>query len=139
LLFYDDTEHPVVRITLVGVTTPEDHTAYMERIDALLDAGDSFALVIDDRSTGERGTHPGSRRLLRWAVARRAQFKRACVGMAVVVDELALLRAERGPRILQPLVPVPVSVFTAADMAQAWLASRLTPVTGRVVAEQYAR
>jgi hypothetical protein len=139
LLFYDDTEHPVVRITLVGLTTPEDDTAYMERIDALLDAGGPFALVIDDRSTRARGGHRWSRRLLRWAIARRAQFKGACVGMAVVVDDLALLGAGRGPRILQPLVPVPVSVFTGADMAQAWLSSRLAPVTGRVVAEQYAR
>jgi hypothetical protein len=139
LLFFDDTEHPVVRITIVGIPTPDDDTAYMERIDALLDAGDPFALVIDDRSMGEGDIRRWSRRLLRWAVARRAQLRHACVGMAVVVDELALLRDGRGPRTVQPLVPVPVSVFTAVDMAQAWLCSRLAPVAGRVVAEQYAR
>ena len=139
MLFYDDTEHPVVRITIVGNTTPEDNTAYMDRIDALLDAGDKFALVVDDRSTGDRVPRRWPRLLLRWAIGRRAQFKRACVGMAVVVDELTLARTERAPGVLQPLIPVPVSVFSAADMAHAWVHSRLTAVTGRVVAEQYAR
>jgi len=138
LLFYDDTEHPVVCITIVGDRTPEDNTAYMDRIDALLDAGDPFALVVDDRSTGDHPARRWPRRLLRWAIGRRAQFKRACVGMAVIVDEVSL-RTERAPGVVQPLIPVPVSVFSATDMAHAWVRSRLAAVTGRVVAEQYAR
>jgi hypothetical protein len=138
LLFYDDTEHPVVRITIVGDRTPEDSTAYMDRIDALLDAGHPFALVVDDRSSGHRPARRWPRRLLRWAIGRRARFKRACVGMAVIVDEVSL-RTERAPGVVQPLIPVPVSVFGATDMAQAWVRSRLEAVTGRVAGEQYAR
>jgi hypothetical protein len=137
LLFYDDTEHPVVRITIVGVRTAEDNTAYMERVDALLDAGERFALVVDDRSTGTRPAR--SRRLLQWAVARRAQLKRSCVGMAVILDELDLERCDRAPRVPQPLTPVPVSVFGDAGMADTWVRSRLAAAAGREVLKEYVR
>lgn len=139
MLFYDDTEHPLVRMTIVGIRTREDNAAYMDRVDALLDAGDQFALVVDDRSTGNRSARGRSGRVLQWAVGRRARFKRRCVGMAIVVDELNLVRTVRAPRVLQPVIPVPVSVFSDTDMAVAWVHSRLAACAGRQVLEQYAR
>jgi hypothetical protein len=137
LLFYDDTEHPLVRITIVGVRTREDNTAYMERVDALLNAGERFALLVDDRSTGTRSAQ--SARALRWAVTRWAQLKRTCVGMAVIVDGLILLQSERSTRVPQLLTPVPVSVFDDAGMADSWVRSRLSAAVGRQVIEQYVR
>jgi hypothetical protein len=137
LLFYDDTEHPLVRITIVGLRTPEDNTAYMERVDALLNAGERFALLVDDRSTGTRSAQ--SARALRWVVTRWAQLRRKCVGMAVIVDQLILLQTERSPGVLQPLTPVPVSVFDDAGMADSWVRSRLSAAVDRQVIEQYVR
>jgi hypothetical protein len=137
LLFYDDTEHPLVRITIVGLRTPEDNTAYMERVDALLSAGERFALLVDDRSTDTRSAQ--SVRALRWVVTRWAQLRRKCVGMALIVDQLILLQTERAPRVLQPLTPVPVSVFDDAGMADSWVRSRLAAAAGREVQKQYVR
>ena len=137
MLFYDDTEHPLVRITIVGLRTPEDNTAYMERVDALLNAGERFALLVDDRSTGTRSVQ--SARALRWAVTRWAQLKRSCVGMAVILDELDLERRDRAPRVPQPLTPVPVSVFGDAGMADTWVRSRLAAAAGREVLKEYVR
>ena len=137
MLFYDDTEHPLVRITIVGLRTPEDNTAYMERVDALLSAGERFALLVDDRSTGTRSAQ--SVRALRWVVTRWAPLRRKCVGMALIVDQLILLQTERAPRVLQPLTPVPVSVFDDAGMADSWVRSRLAAAAGREVQKQYVR
>lgn len=111
----------------------------MDRIEELLSAGERFALVVDDRALDNHAIRGQARRALQWAVSRWGQLRRTCVGLAIIVDELDLVTPARAHRRLRPILPVPVSIFTDADMADAWLRSRLAAEgEGHEIVEQYA-
>ena len=139
LLHYDDTEHPLVRVAITGVRTLEDDTAYMNRVEALLNAGERFALVMDERSTTDHAVKGHARRALQWAISRWGRLKRTCVGLAIIVDELDLVPPAGPRRDLRPILPVPVAIFTDSEMADAWLRSRLAAAgEEHDIVEQYA-
>jgi hypothetical protein len=126
-------------MAITGVRTPEDDAASMDRIEELLSAGERFALVVDDRALDNHAIRGQARRALQWAVSRWGQLKRTCVGLAIIVDELDLVTPARAHRRLRPILPVPVSIFTDAEMADAWLRSRLAAAgEGHEIVEQYA-
>lgn len=126
-------------MTIVGVRTPEDDTAYMDRVEALLNAGERFALVVDDRSVDNHAINGQARRALQWAISRWRRLKHTCVGLAIIVDELDLVSPARQHRTLRPILPMPVSIFTDAQMADDWLRSRLAAAGGdHEIVEQYA-
>lgn len=112
----------------------------MDRIEALLNAGERFALVVDERSATNPATEGQARRALQWAISRWRRLARTCVGLAIIVDELDLLTPPARPRRgLRPILPVPVSIFTDAEMADAWLRSRLAAAgEDHEIVEQYA-
>jgi hypothetical protein len=110
----------------------------MDRIEALLNAGERFALVVDNRSASH-AFNGQARRALQWAISRWGRLRQLCVGLAIIVDELDLVAPAARRRALRPIVPVPVSVFTDAEMADAWLRSRLAAVgEEHEIVEQYA-
>lgn len=133
VLDYDDSEYPLVRMTITGVRTPKDNVAYMRRIEMLLDAGDRFVVVVDDQSTECRPARRQRWRGRWWVAGRRRLFRRTCVAMAIVTSEADLARVERTTRRLQHMSPVPTSLFCDVAMADAWVHSRLASEDGRSV------
>ena len=133
MLHYDDSAHPLVRMTITGLRTAEDSKACIDRIATLLDAGIRFVLVVADHSIQERPFSWLSLRTLRWAVERWGRLRRMCAGVAVVVDEQRLIKTPRAARSLLPPMPVPVSIFGDAEMANIWVQSQLVTSQGRAV------
>jgi len=130
---FDDTEHPLIRMTLTGLGDPGVSTAFMTRIEALIDVGERFVLVLDHGMAHALGAGAQWRDVLLWAVRRRRQLKRTCAAVAVTATEAALPRVERATLSLACLIPVPLSIFFEAAMAEQWVHSRLASGDGQPV------
>lgn len=130
---FDDTEHPLIRMTLTGTSDPSDSIAFMTHVEALIDAGQRFVLVLDHGMAHALWNRGQWRRVLLWAVRRRRQLKRTCAAVAVTATEAALPRVERATRSLACVIPVPLSIFFEVAMAEQWVHSRLASGDGQLV------
>ena len=130
---FDDTEHPLIRMTITGAGDPGDSIAFMTRIEALIEAGQRFVLVLDHGMAHALWAGGQWRRVLLWAVRRRRQLKRTCAAVAVTATEAALPRVERATRSLAHMIPAPISIFSEVAMAEQWVNSRLPSGDGQLV------
>jgi len=130
---FDDTEHPLIRMTLPGPSEPGDSIAFMTRIERLIETGHRFVLVLDHGMAHALWSGGQWRRVLLWAVRRRRQLKRTCAAVAVTATEAALPRLDRATRSLARIIPVPLSTFFDVAMADQWAHSRLASGDGRLV------
>lgn len=123
---FDDTDHPLVRMTFTGSAGPRDHIAFMARVEALVATGERFVLVLDEGMAHALST-AGSWHLLPWALRWRRHLRRTCAAVAVTMTQATLPRAGRATRAIACLIPAPLAIFMETAMAEQWVHSRLVP------------
>ncbi|HSK95965.1 MAG TPA: hypothetical protein VK891_05040 [Euzebyales bacterium] len=133
MLDVDDTDRPLIRMTLAGDGEPDDGAAFIDRIETLLAAGERFVLMLDERLALAVFGDGRWRRLLPWALRRRRRLAHNCAAVAVTVTDLALPRVERTTTALAHLLPAPLSTFFEVSMAEQWVHSRLASGHGQPV------
>lgn len=122
-----DTDWPVAELEFSATRTPADNDRYMAQIDAWLERGEPFAVVMRHRATRDESTKGESKRAMDWVLSRRGQFERCLRGMALVPQPEEEQRTRRGAAGLRKVMPVPMEVFLDIDEARAGRAARCSP------------
>lgn len=118
----DETQWPIVVVQWCGPLAQADLRAFLTRLDAWLERGERFGLLIDSR--GAQGMSPEQRVQVIDHMKQRSALTSQLLVQAIVLESLIQRTLFFGINLLFPN-PFPSQVFAAPEPARAWLEATL--------------
>ena len=118
----DETEWPIVAVSWTGTVSDAELRAFLTRLDAWLERGQRFGLLIDSREA--KGFSPEQRVTVIDHMRKQAPLTTKFLVQAVVLSSLMQRTLFYGINLIYPN-PFPSKIFGDPAQARAWLRNSL--------------
>jgi len=119
----EESAWPIVTVRWKGVVSDATLLGFLTRLNAWLDRGERFGLLID--GTGASGLSPDQRKVLLTHMKQHAARTEKLLIQAAVIDNIAHRTLFYGINLFFPN-PFPSKVFAEPVAARAWLEAQLS-------------